>query len=159
MPAAIGLFRSIAAKSADALVMEGQPHPDHRLLALCADALDELSVVRREVEVQAVEARERAGKAWPPAEGEEAWRAAQRTRFEAHMAHYYQARALLRAIAKVPATTPAGIYAKAQVCRASRTGAPGLATSMVEDLLACRALRAVIWPSGDISADAGDTGC
>jgi hypothetical protein len=53
----------------------------------------------------------------------------------------------LRQIAKEKATTPAGIYAKALVVRASRTGAKHLAMTLAEDLVNYPALRAAIWPA------------
>jgi hypothetical protein len=55
-------------------------------------------------------------------------------------------------IRKMKATTAAGIYAKAAVVRASKTGAADLAMSLAEDLLACPGLRAALWPAGE---DAG----
>ncbi len=54
---------------------------------------------------------------------------------------------LLYWIAKKRATTPAGIYAKATVVRASKTGAAGLAMSLAADLLACEELRKALWPA------------
>jgi hypothetical protein len=51
-------------------------------------------------------------------------------------------------IRKMKATTAAGIYAKAAVVRASKTGAADLAMSLAEDLLACPGLRATLWPAG-----------
>jgi hypothetical protein len=58
-------------------------------------------------------------------------------------------------IRKMKATTAAGIYAKAAVVRASRTGAADLAMSLaqdpwtVQDLLDCPGLRASLWPAGE----------
>jgi hypothetical protein len=54
---------------------------------------------------------------------------------------------LLSAIRKLRAKTAAGIYAKALVCRCSRTGAPFLAMSLAEDLIACPGLRVSLWPA------------
>jgi hypothetical protein len=54
-------------------------------------------------------------------------------------------------IAKKKATTAAGIYAKATICRASATGAAGLAMSLAMslaiDLLDCEELRKSLWPA------------
>ena len=41
----------------------------------------------------------------------------------------------------------AGIYAKAMVVRASKTGAAGLAMSLAEDLISCEELRKSLWPA------------
>jgi hypothetical protein len=41
----------------------------------------------------------------------------------------------------------AGIYAKAAVVRASKTGAADLAMSLAQDLLGCPGLRASLWPA------------
>ncbi len=54
---------------------------------------------------------------------------------------------LLRRATKLRATTAAGIYAKALMVRASRTGAAVLAMSLAEDLIGNRTLRAVVWPA------------
>jgi hypothetical protein len=54
---------------------------------------------------------------------------------------------LLSRIRKLRAVTGAGIYAKALVLRASRTGSPELAKSMAEDLIAYAGLRAMLWPA------------
>lgn len=48
--------------------------------------------------------------------------------------------------AQRPAKTPAGIYAKLLIMRASRTGCPVLARSLADDLIQMPALRAVLWP-------------
>jgi hypothetical protein len=58
-----------------------------------------------------------------------------------------QATPLLRAIAKIPALTPAGIYAKALIVKGSKGGAAGLAKTLAEDLIACRELRESLWPA------------
>ena len=54
---------------------------------------------------------------------------------------------LLSRIRKLPAATGAGIYAKAMVVRASITGSPRLAMSLAEDLIACKELRAILFPA------------
>jgi len=58
-----------------------------------------------------------------------------------------KAKPILRRIAKLRAITPAGIYAKALVVRASRTGAPVLAMSLATDMIASPGLRASLWPA------------
>lgn len=59
--------------------------------------------------------------------------------------------ALIR-IRKMKTTTAAGIYAKAAVVRASKTGAADLAMSLAQDLLDCPGLRASLWPAGEAPA-------
>ena len=143
VPAAIALFRRIAESSADALLAEGEVNLDHRLLALCADALDHLTAARR-----AYEARDHRGHAPPVGSAAwRRWRANDDTLMDVVEEGRRVARPILRAIGKLTARTPAGIYAKAQVCNASRTGAPLLAKSLAADLLACHALRSVLWPA------------
>jgi hypothetical protein len=53
---------------------------------------------------------------------------------------------ILRAAGKVPARTPAGIYAKALCVRESATGAAVLARSLAADLIANDVLRRLVWP-------------
>jgi hypothetical protein len=62
------------------------------------------------------------------------------------------AQSYLRKAAKIPAKTPAGIYAKAMVARCTRTGAAGLAMSMAEDFLNIPMLRAGLWPNEETRA-------
>jgi len=47
---------------------------------------------------------------------------------------------------KIPAQSPAGIYAKALLVQSSRTGAQCLARTLAEDLVACPSLRESLWP-------------
>jgi hypothetical protein len=54
-------------------------------------------------------------------------------------------------IRKMKATTAVGIYAKAAVVRASKTGAADLAMSLARDL-DCPGLRASLWPAGEAPA-------
>ena len=58
-----------------------------------------------------------------------------------------KAKPLLSRIRKLRAGTGAGIYAKAMVLRASISGAPYLAVSLAEDLIACKELRATLFPA------------
>jgi hypothetical protein len=146
VPAAISMFRQLAATSATALLTEGEVHPDHNLLELCANALDRLSAVQR-----AQEDDERFRQAGPRAHGgEDAWRAELMTRFEHRCGLSRSATTALRAVGKIAAQTGAGIFAKAQCIAASKTGCPVIAKSLAVDLLNCRPLRAVIWPAGDV---------
>lgn len=151
VPAAIALFRTIAASSGDALATEGPVHADHRLLGLCADALHHLTLAeaivaehRREMDTLWC--------GWSEAE-KDAWRARCSALTEAAKRHNRAAAPLLRAITRIRATTPAGIYGKAMACKASRTGAAVLAKSLAEDLVASAALRAVLWPADAPEAD------
>ncbi|HUB48362.1 MAG TPA: hypothetical protein VMB73_25580 [Acetobacteraceae bacterium] len=142
---AIALFRDIAAQSGDALLTEGPVNPDHKLLDLCADALHHCTAETQLLEVQ----RELFGIRFSGAQTKAQQEAALRADAQAYadrLEHYRCAKPSLVAIAKIKATTPAGIYAKAAVVRASKTGAAGLAMSLAEDLLACPGLRALLWP-------------
>ncbi len=62
------------------------------------------------------------------------------------------ARTAMRRAGKINATTPAGIYAKALLVRASADGSPVLARSLADDFISCRMLRESLWPSGDVPA-------
>jgi hypothetical protein len=52
---------------------------------------------------------------------------------------------IMRAIAKQPAKTAAGVYAKALLVRGSQTGAQALAQSLSRDLVSNPVLRARLW--------------
>jgi hypothetical protein len=54
-------------------------------------------------------------------------------------------------IRKMKATTAAGIYAKAAVPCASRTGAADLAVSLAQDLLDRAGLRSALWPASELT--------
>lgn len=54
---------------------------------------------------------------------------------------------LIRRAGWLKATTPAGLAAKALICRASKTGSPKLAVSLAEDLLDNPHLRRAVWPA------------
>jgi hypothetical protein len=68
--------------------------------------------------------------------------------YEHHEREVRKAKPLLQSIRKLHATTGPGIFAKALVVRASVTGAAKLAMSLAEDLVACKELRATLWPAG-----------
>ena len=54
---------------------------------------------------------------------------------------------IARRAAALPATTPAGLIAKAQICRASATGCAKLAKSLANDLLGNPDLRRIVFPA------------
>jgi hypothetical protein len=138
---AINRLRAIAADAGDALLTEGPVQPDHKLLDLCAEALHvlvhaERAWVARPKWVGESDQKKRDAMLTLDKELMEAWETGNKA-----------AKPKMVAIAKIKATTPAGIYAKAMVVRASKTGAAGLAMSLAEDLVACDALRASLWPA------------
>jgi hypothetical protein len=142
--AAMNQFRAIALASADALLTEGNVHPDHKLLDLCASALHHLSHAQKAYNARDIEAGYFS-------DGSEAQKAAVRAEnarlYAEYRAGQAQGKPSLHAIRTIKATTAAGIYAKAMVVRASRTGAKLLAMSLAEDLIACPGLRESLWPA------------
>ncbi|MGH7155856.1 MAG: hypothetical protein ACREF3_18160 [Acetobacteraceae bacterium] len=129
---AIAKFRQLVAESGDRLLLgDGPPNPDARLLDLCAEALHHLVTAEK-----ALAARR--------------WDATSDQAENDRLLHIYtdgisRSRTPLNLIAKVKATTAAGVYAKATVVRASRTGAAKLAMTLAEDLLANAPLRVLVW--------------
>jgi hypothetical protein len=111
---------------------------------MCAEALHHLTHAQR-----AYEARNKVD--WADWSSNPTKHAAARKEDDALLQSYYAdekaAKAQLYWIAKIKATTAAGIYAKAMVCRASKTGAAGLAMSLAADLIACEDLRKTLWPA------------
>jgi hypothetical protein len=142
LPPTIDRFREMAAASWDALVTEGPVHADHVLLALCAEALHHRRL--------AAELRE-AGDALPAPYGNPPATAEQNRLREAIHARRdaagNRAVQLSKRAAKLRATTPAGIYAKALVVRSSQTAAAMLAMSLAEDLVSSDVLRKSLWPA------------
>jgi hypothetical protein len=132
----IARFREIVAENNNSLLLaDGGPHsPDAALLDLCAEALHLLTHAERA----------RAAMLAMPAR-EERERRERARHFEDYRDGIRRAKPLLSRIRKLRATTGPGIYAKALVVRASITGAPHLAKSLAEDLVACDALRATLW--------------
>ncbi len=133
--ATVARLRAMAAESGDRLYLsDGPVNPDWRLLDLCADAAHQRKLL---------------------AAAEEACRLAPvYGRDPAHVAAWDVRKAaeakllqLLRAIGKMRATTPAGLYAKALAVQSSATGASILARSLAQDFLDCRELRASLWPA------------
>jgi hypothetical protein len=139
---AVARLKQIATQSQDAMLMEGDVNPDHRLLDLCADALHYLSHAEK-----ALGARRHLE--WYNLKGEEKEAVIARDRQLHAEREEFERRGKvpLLAIAKLKATTAAGIYAKAMVVRASKTGAAGLAMTLAADLLDCPGLRASLWPA------------
>lgn len=109
--------------TADALA-----NPDGPLLDLCAEALHHQVIGRRAYD------------AWVDLP-----HGARQTLWEEYMQNRGRVQSLLYRAKKIPATTAAGIYAKALCARASRTGAAELAMSLAEDLVNNHALRAMLW--------------
>lgn len=143
---AIERLREITAQSANNLLLgEGPAHPDAALLDLCSEALHLLK-----------EAEQRNGE-WAVLEKPGSWRlnspefqafSTERDRlWGEHDQAIAKAKPLLSRIRKMRAKTAAGIYAKALVVRSSRTGAPLLAMSLADDLIACPGLRESLWPA------------
>ena len=136
----IARFREIVAETNDALLLAdgGAASPDAALLDLCAEALHLLTHAER---------AKAAGRAlfgsdeWRPRRAE--WEAL----FDDSNRGVTKAKPLLSRIRKLRAGTGAGIYAKAMVVRASISGAPYLAVSLAEDLIACKELRATLFPA------------
>jgi hypothetical protein len=127
----IARLREIVAETTDSLIFGGgSSHPDAALFDLCAEALHLLA--HAEVARAALSATrgEKYDRLWKEYDG-----------------GVKRAKPLLSRIRKLRAVTGAGIYAKALVVRTSRTGAPELAKSMAEDLIACAGLRAILWPA------------
>jgi hypothetical protein len=138
---AIDRFREIAAQSDYARLTEGPVHPDHHLLDLCAEALHHLA--------HAEKARHRLAflcGSDDPAQQIQA-REDDRRRHADYQEGELRGKYPIARITKIEAKTAAGIYAKAMVVRASRTGAALLAMSLARDLIACPGLRESLWPA------------
>ena len=134
-------MKEIAATSADSLLLaNGPPTLDWMLLDLCGDALHFAKAEQRGRAIAL--AMPRAGRSMTDAEHQ-----VFRDRLkEAHL-HGHKLVQLLRRAKKMKATTPAGIYAKAQLVRSSKTGATALAMSLAADLVDCKALSDTLWPA------------
>jgi len=117
----IDRLRQIAAESGDHLLLgDGPPRPDFELLGVCGDLLHAMK--------QQKSARE--------------------ARWHTNEVNYLNGtiQRLMAKARKLRATTPAGVYAKVLVIRASGSGAPQLALSLANDLVEVPTLRAGIWP-------------
>jgi hypothetical protein len=140
--ATIAQLRHIASTSADNALTEGPVNADRELLDLCAETLHRLVHAERaqRLGVEALhsardgETREKRNEVWEALGAESA-------------SGIKSAKPMMGRIRKMKATTAAGIYAKAAVVRASKTGAADLAMSLAQDLLDCPGLRASLWPA------------
>jgi hypothetical protein len=141
---AIAQLRLIAITSADNALTEGPVNADRQLLDLCADALHALVHAER-----AYHSRDWACLTAKTKAEADASRARDVERMVDYETGTKSAKPLLHRIRKLKATTAAGIYAKAAVVRASRTGAADLAMSLAADLLDCPGLRASLWPAAE----------
>lgn len=144
----VARMRQIASEAQDHLLLaDGPPHPDGKLLEVCAEALALLSGAERAREQRPM-GRVSMDK-WTAA-----MHAFDRQMMEEAAALDYRASPWLRRAAKVPATTAAGIFAKALVVRASATGAAALARTLAADLVDCRGLRGSLWPADSLVGEA-----
>jgi hypothetical protein len=151
---AIDRLRDIAARSRDTLLLaEGPLQPDWELLDLCAEALHLLTAAES---VYAARQFFHLPTGWERFGAPRPWTDAERQADAEAMAEHFRltrrAVLLMRRIKKISATSPAAIYAKALLVRASRTGAKELAISLAEDMVACPALRATLWPAAGLES-------
>jgi hypothetical protein len=149
--AEIGRLRAIAAQSGDALLTEGSVNPDYQLLDLCSEALHHLRHAQKSNDARNWD--------WLHLkDGPE--KTAMRENNDRLLEQYYEGerlgKPLLGKIRKLKATTAAGVFAKAMIVRASKTGAAGLAMSLAEDLIACPGLRESLWPADPRAMGVGD---
>jgi hypothetical protein len=141
----IDRLRDIATASYDTLLLaEGPPQPDFVLLDLCSETLH---AIKKANAVKAARLPLESCNHGPKTRDE--WQAA----IDAWQDADREATRLLRRVSKIPATTAAGLYAKALVCRSSASGAAVLSHSLADDFIACEGLRASLWP-----ADSGGAG-
>ena len=126
-------LKQIAVVSQDHLCLsDGPVHPDHELLGLCAEALHWAVEYRKVYELRRGDIKR--GQ-W----GRNDELCEQEFEAEKQMNHF------CRKVRKLPAKTPAGLFAKATLCRAHKIGAGVLAMSMADDFLACDEIRLAIW--------------
>jgi len=132
----IARLKQIAALSGDRLYLsDGPVNPDYALLDLCAEGLHLAKEHRRINETRLADLeRRRADKLYD-----------NNVLFEAELRTERQLRSAYLKASKLPARTPAGLFAKASLCRASKTGAAVLAMSLADDFLACDEIRLAIW--------------
>jgi hypothetical protein len=136
----IDRLRTIARESDDHLILaDGPVSPDAALIGFCGDALYLLR--RADTTRDKAWSSQKPYDDYTPSEriaNELLWREAKSL--------VYRAKTLMRRVAKIPAQSPAGIYAKALLVQSSRTGAQCLARTLAEDLVACPSLRESLWP-------------
>jgi hypothetical protein len=134
----IDRLKAIAAEAADSLFLsDGPSNPDRALLDTCAHAL---ALLRR--------AESNRATLWTsPSEPQDPRATVVLVRNVCALER--RALQLMRAAAKLPAKSPPGIYAKALLVRSAArgTGAGVLGASLASDLIACTALRLIIWPA------------
>ena len=138
---ALAVFRSLADRSADALLLsDGPPHPDVELLNIAADVLD--------LKQKRMEAFNIAWDGWHAEASKLGQRAIDNRVARMRVVKGYQNHIvrLAHLASKQPATTPAGIYAKCHVVR-NLLGSGGIVASLVADILHNPAIRAALWPS------------
>ncbi len=129
-------LRRIAAAPGDHRLLDddGPPHPDARLLDLCAEIAHQRKVT------DAAWRRFAEGGRTPWCSGPRA-----DALHDASAKEIQHLDALLRDAGKLRATTGAGIYAKAIAVAHAKSGALPLCKSLAEDLIANPALRATLW--------------
>jgi hypothetical protein len=140
----IARLREIVRQTGDSLLLadDGPCSPDAELLDLCSEALHLLTHADQKHEASFSITVEQWGQRGPTPKRDERERL-----FQEAQDLVRRAKPVLSKIRKLRATTGPGIYAKALAVRASRTGAPLLAMSLAEDLVANAELRATLWPS------------
>ncbi len=143
----IARLREITAEAANnELLGAGPPQPEAALLDICAEALHLLTRAQK-----ALDTLHRRSSI-PLDRKSQAFKSEGERLYETRQHDIARAKPILRRIAKVPAATAVGIYAKALCMRASRTGAPALAMTLAEDLIACPGLRESLWPVSEREA-------
>jgi hypothetical protein len=136
----IDRLRTIARESDDHLILaDGPVSPDAALLGFCGDALYLLR--RADTTYDKATSSRKSYNDRTPAE-----EAANELLWSEAKSFVHRAKTLMRRVAKMPAQTPAGIYAKALLVQNSRAGAQCLARTLAEDLVACPGLRESLWP-------------
>ena len=145
----IGRLRAIASEAGDHLLLgDRPPHPDHKLLDLCADALHWRR--KHDEAGRAFQAARNTAFAACTAEGRNFTNAENATCDAAQATSAAHEKSMLRILfeaKQLRATTPAGIYAKALIVRSTKTGAAQMAMSLADDLIACPGLRESLWPA------------
>jgi hypothetical protein len=152
-PATIARFFKIANEAAEhALLANGPVTPDADLLDAAALALHLMSQAEQITEKR----RELLDRPRPEPSGLQILTGAVHPKeartlakadllWEERDALIKRAKSIMRVLARQPAKTAAGVYAKALIVRGSQTGAQALAQSLARDLAALPALRASLW--------------
>jgi hypothetical protein len=141
--ATIDRLKAIANRSADALLLaDGPPHPDWKLLDLAAEVLS----LTRAAKLEAAEYHQ-LSHSHPGRPVTAIERQRLKVLMEQWQSTEKKIKPLLTRARKLPATTPAGVYAKVLIVRSSRTGASYLAMNLAEELVRCEGLRQSLWPA------------